>query len=120
MESELPPPVTELSSESSSDGYVHDEHPQPQLARVGKKRKRQQVKWKQADDAVGVQVLLSKNCLRKPDSCRNQFRSKSGVAALVAFKREWKGLHKLDQDELVPWLTRFFGRLFADPARLIA
>lgn len=100
----MPPAVTELSPESSPDGYIHDEHPQPQLARVGKKRKRQQVKRKQAGDAVGVQVMLSKNCLHKLDSCRNQFRSKSGVAALVAFQREWNGLHKLDQDEVAPWL----------------
>lgn len=98
-------PVTTLSSSSSEDPA-----PLPEPKR-GKKRKHpnrsnDRRKKPAIDDVVGIQAVLCKASACK-SNCKEQFRGKLGQENLLQFRSEWKQLHKVDQDEVVPALSLF-------------
>lgn len=82
----LPPSVTELTESSESH--------EPVPAEKGQK--------KQIDDIVEIQRMLSKKVCKARDDCRSFFRTREGMAKLRQFREEWCGLHKTDQDTVVP------------------
>lgn len=96
-------PVTKLSPSSGSE-----EPAEPNVRERGRgrgrgrsKRKAASQKKKEPDDIVQIQAMLGKKCSCKP-CCRDVFRSRDGVQKVLKFRSEWKALHKLDQDEVVP------------------
>lgn len=91
----LPPSVTELTESSESDEPVPTK-------RSKRKRSAEKGQKKQIDDIVEIQRMLSKKVCKARDDCRSFFRTREGMAKLRQFREEWCGLHKTDQDTVVP------------------
>ena len=56
------------------------------------------------DDDVGIQLVLSKKCVAGcTKRCKEQFHNKQSYAEFKAFRTNWKGYHKTDQDQIETW-----------------
>ena len=71
---------------------------------ASKKRKRTTRKKRpDAADPLVLQKMLAKPCDKKcKRDCRSRFRQHAAFQELLKFRQSWKGLHKLDQDTVVP------------------
>ncbi|CAK9052510.1 unnamed protein product [Durusdinium trenchii] len=98
------PAVNELSSSSSEPVEAAGSSGRGRGRGRGRSSKRRRQSTPKAqpaiDDAARVQSMLSKTCRSKgTSSCRDHFRTKNGVREVIKFREQWKGLHKVDQDE---------------------
>ena len=99
MEEPCPiPPVAELSDSSGTNSEWLQKIEQKtskrrRLSRLVKKRPL-------ADDSVQIQLMLSRNGSTCKSGCRDCFRRTAGFQELLAFRKEWAQLHKLDQDNV--------------------
>lgn len=101
------PAVNELSSSSSEPVEAAGSSGRGRGRGRGRSSKRRRQSTPKAqpaiDDAARVQSMLSKTCRSKgTSSCRDHFRTKNGVREVIKFREQWKGLHKVDQDEVAP------------------
>lgn len=100
-------PVTELSdSEESDDGQQipeAGEHlPRKRRVKAGL-RPRERLR-----DQGALTTLLQKRCIGIcRQGCLKKFSKRHIFDKLLAFRRQWSELHKLDADRLVPsWLNK--------------
>ena len=92
------PPIVTVSDSSSSDGE--------NSGKRGLKRKAAAL-----DDEQSLRVSLGRRCVCKR-SCMDKFAPKGAFQELLAMRRNWRQLHKLDQDEVVACLIFGFDQLF--------
>ena len=94
----------ELCAGSGSD--EGSDASQPPLGGV-RKRKRPAL-----DDEIAVRRLLGRQCLCSKWNCFQKFSREEDFQKLLAFRKQWAKLHKLDQDKVETCLQdyRFFSR----------
>lgn len=104
---DVPPPplpfhaVAELSD--SDGGEVDDLPPQKWRRKRTLKQKEETAKAFRCklNGETFVRAMLGKTCIRCRHHCMEKFSSNERFAQLLAFRRDWVGLHKLDQDRIV-------------------
>ena len=94
------PPVTQLSDSSDNEWL-----PRVDAKKKASKRKASHAaslarKRPKVDDVVQIQILLSRKSSRCKSGCCDHFRDKGPSQELLAFRKEWAQLHKLDQDNV--------------------
>ena len=63
-----------------------------------------------ATSRIHLKAMLGKKCISCKHRCMEKFSTNSKFKDLIEFRKEWHGLHKLDQDRVVPQhLKVFFG-----------
>lgn len=91
----LPASVDELSSSSEE---VAEQPVRRKRKRFVPRRKRPKL-----DDEIMVRKMLAMKCGRICKlGCKKPFQTRSGFQRLMAFRKEWTGYHKLDQDQTAP------------------
>ena len=105
------PPVIDLSDEECpSEGL--DAQLLPSLWRKKRKRQTDGPPPRETMESQ-LKVLLGKRCVSCRHNCMQKFSEPAKFETLVEFKRDWLALHKLDQDQAVPWVRQlqdFVGR----------
>ena len=97
--------AVELLTESSE---TNDVLPSASSRKRAAKRKRSAPRKKRDDlaDPVALRRLLSKKCHQKcRRGCFTFFQDREPFQKLQTFPKEWKDLHKLDQDQIAPGLA---------------
>ena len=102
----MPPPPLPLNAVvqvSDSDGESGDLPPQKWRRKRTLKQKEETAKAFRCrlNGETFVRAMLGKKCVRCRHRCVEKFSSNERFAQLLAFRRHWVGLHKLDQDRVV-------------------
>ncbi|CAK9045691.1 FO synthase subunit 1 [Durusdinium trenchii] len=98
------PPVIDLSDEECpSEGQ--DAQLLPSLWRKKRKRQTDGPPPRETMESQ-LKVLLGKRCVSCRHNCMQKFSEPAKFETLVEFKRDWLALHKLDQDQAVPWVRQ--------------
>ncbi|CAK9086749.1 Uncharacterized protein SCF082_LOCUS41032, partial [Durusdinium trenchii] len=100
-ELDLLPAVDALSSSDSAGSGIESEEAVKAKARPAKKnKKRKQKVLEDSAPETELQRALSKSCPCKKN-CYEPFRSGPKLTELLNLRRDWGGLHKIDQDKVV-------------------
>ena len=102
-ELDLLPAVDALSSSDSAGSGIESEEAVKAKARPAKKnKKRKQKVLEDSAPETELQRALSKSCPCKKN-CYEPFRSGPKLTELLNLRRDWGGLHKIDQDKVDTW-----------------
>lgn len=98
----MPPAAIEALSDSESSA----ESCRGVKRKAEVKREAARPRFKFHDD-LGVQAMLAKPCgsAKCKRRCKEWFRKKEPLAALMQFRRKWGEFHKLDRDRMAPCLV---------------
>jgi len=89
------PSVDALSCSSGEPSLDADSDCTESQEKRGQKRKRPAL-----DDQIGLRATLGKRCLCVKWNCFEKFTRQGDFEELLQFRKEWCGLHKLDQDRV--------------------
>lgn len=104
-------PILAVTDSSESDSeWLQRQAKERSKGRKGNsskfKAKVRLTKRRKINDPVQIQATLAKNSKKCRQNCREAFREAAAYKELVAFRDDWAGLHKLDQDNVVFWLIQ--------------
>ena len=93
------PPNLAIDTVSDSDTSSESRRGVKRKAEAKRRPARRRFKF---HDAIGVQAMLAKPCgsAKCKRRCKEWFRTKTSLAALMEFRKKWSEFHKLDRDRM--------------------